>query len=729
MSTNDDTRSSEKNEVDWTGLSLSQPTASANANTAAVFHAVRRNWLLGLALGVISAAICGVAAYWLIPNSFTPFAYIRVAMNPEVLVYGNDRGTSRQDYEVYKNTQIGSLKSPLVFVAALRKPNIAALGIVRRQKDPLSWLQDYLRVVYINDSEIMRVSLSDNNSQETADLINAIVDAYLEEVVNKEEQNRRENAAKLAKISNNKTNEVRTQKAALSSLAEELGAGDNETLKTQAAVNIRKLEYLNSGLYQLQAKLNESRADLQSSKFMLNKIDEMPVSEIELEEFMHGDRGCQDLKAMIAGMRQAVNQQNQNVIPGMERPSLKQPGKTLESMEQEYDARRTEFRELIKTAKVNQLKEKITEASINVAIFEVQEKELLGIVDKQEQIVKGFGKSSVEVDMMKDDLKSLQAALYDISTQKGKLEVESLAQPRIAIAQNAEPPKSVDNAKLVIAGIVFVALLGFALPMSGIVWWDTRKNRVNSSEDIAKGLGLPVIGSVPTIPGRAIRRLGAVGSQNLYWNVRLTESIDGIAAKLLRDSTMEDKRVVLITSAVSGECKTTLATQLAMSLARAGRRTVLVDFDLRHPAIYKSFQLPLNPGVCEALCGEVRTCDAVSETGMNNLFVMTAGQADHHALQALANGGDKKIFAELREEYEFVIIDGSPILTVADSRYLSQHVDKVVLSVFRDFSRMTKVAAACDTLETFGVHNVEAVVTSSTEEGHGFGHPLSTAAA
>jgi Mrp family chromosome partitioning ATPase len=166
-----------------------------------------------------------------------------------------------------------------------------------------------------------------------------------------------------------------------------------------------------------------------------------------------------------------------------------------------------------------------------------------------------------------------------------------------------------------------------------------------------------------------------------------------------------------------------------MSLARAGRRTVLVDFDLRHPAIDRSFQLPLDPGVSESLCGEVNVRDAVCETGMNNLFVLTAGRSDHHALQALANGKDKVLFDELREDYEFVIIDGSPILPVADSRYISQHVDTVVMSVFRDFSQIPKVMAAYEILETFGVKDLEAVVTSSTEGGRGDDRSVASEAA
>jgi capsular exopolysaccharide synthesis family protein len=316
-------------------------------------------------------------------------------------------------------------------------------------------------------------------------------------------------------------------------------------------------------------------------------------------------------------------------------------------------------------------------------------------------------------------LENLENVRKTIASKREALEVETNSRPRIQLRQPAEVPQSSDNPKMKMALSILVAMIGLVLPLFAIVALDVHKQRINSSEDVAKGLGLSVIGSVPMIPSRAIRRLGAPSTKNQHWNVRLAESIDTIAAKLLRNAMIEKNRVVLITSAISGEGKTTLATQVAMSLARAGKQTVLVDFDLRRPAIDKAFQLPLHPGISEALCGENDVKSLPQSTGLPNLDVVTAGRCDRHALQALANGSDKQLFEEFREKYEFVIVDGSPILPVADSRYVSQHVDSVVLSVFRDYSRAPKVMAACEILESFGVHDIEAVVTSSGEDGYG----------
>ena len=220
------------------------------------------------------------------------------------------------------------------------------------------------------------------------------------------------------------------------------------------------------------------------------------------------------------------------------------------------------------------------------------------------------------------------------------------------------------------------------------------------------------------IPATVMRRLGDTTQQSQIWKMRFTESVDGVAARLLRKAECDQTRVVLITSALSGEGKTTLATQLAMSLARAQRRTVLVDFDLRQPTLDGALGLPLGPGICEALRGEGDVMDMVQQTETECLSVVTAGSWDRQVLVALSNGTVGTVLEQLRTNFDFVIIDSSPLLPIVDTRLVCQHVDAVVLSVFRDVSQGSKVLAAQEMLDAFGVRSVEAVVTGGEEHGN-----------
>jgi Mrp family chromosome partitioning ATPase len=149
------------------------------------------------------------------------------------------------------------------------------------------------------------------------------------------------------------------------------------------------------------------------------------------------------------------------------------------------------------------------------------------------------------------------------------------------------------------------------------------------------------------------------------------------------------------------------------------RRTLLVDFDLRRPVLDGVFGLPLEPGVCDALRGKGDAAALIRPTSTDHLSVLTAGRWDRMALASLANGAGGGLFQQLRRQFDFVIVDSSPILPVADTRFVSQHADAVLLSVFRDISEFPKIQAACEILDAFGVHDIEAVVTGGPSFAYG----------
>jgi polysaccharide biosynthesis transport protein len=166
----------------------------------------------------------------------------------------------------------------------------------------------------------------------------------------------------------------------------------------------------------------------------------------------------------------------------------------------------------------------------------------------------------------------------------------------------------------------------------------------------------------------------------------------------------------MITSASKGEGKSSLSSHLAISLARTGRRTLLADFDLRSPSAHRLFEIARGPGVCELLRGEVDV-DEVVVPVMADLDVIPAGSRDALAVRTLAQDGLSDLIARMKARYDFVVIDSAPLLPVADSLLLSQHVDAVVLSVYREVSRMPTVFAGHERLAGLGVRVLGVVVT------------------
>jgi len=194
------------------------------------------------------------------------------------------------------------------------------------------------------------------------------------------------------------------------------------------------------------------------------------------------------------------------------------------------------------------------------------------------------------------------------------------------------------------------------------------------------------------------------------------ESVDTIRTMLLHSSRANNTRVIMVTSAVGGEGKTSLSSQLAASLARAWKKTLLIDGDLRNPTAHQLFDVPQDPGFSEVLRGELSATEAVRSTPLSRLWILPAGHWDSHAVQALAQDNVRTILEELKQQYDFIIFDSCPILPVADSLLLGQNVDGVLMTVMNDVSRSPAVHAAHQRLEGLGIKILGAVVIGTKNE-------------
>jgi capsular exopolysaccharide synthesis family protein len=193
----------------------------------------------------------------------------------------------------------------------------------------------------------------------------------------------------------------------------------------------------------------------------------------------------------------------------------------------------------------------------------------------------------------------------------------------------------------------------------------------------------------------------------------LTESVDSARTMLLHLARMEQLRTVMVTSAVGGEGKTSLIVQLAASFARAGRRTLLIDADLRKPSLHRLLNVPTAPGLSELLCASAGLRDALQRTPADGLFVIPAGQANEQARQALALGRLNPILDAVKGQFDIVLIDSAPVLPVNDSLLIGQEVDGVVFAVMRHVSQLPKVYAAYQRLTSLDIRVLGAVVNGT----------------
>ncbi len=683
-----------------------------------LMFAFKRRWRPALLIGTPVALIAVVLAWFLLPAHFTAFALMRVAAVEPRLVFKTveDQG----DFHTYLKTQMALIKSRFVLNAALRRPGVGELSIVRSQKHPVEWLEKVLMIDTYNSPEILRLSIAGDQPQELATLVNAVKDAYLEEVVLAERKQRIARLADLERIYQDTEKKVRQREERISSLAKQLGSGDSKalTIKQQMALEyIAQLRREHSRLrFELmRAQVNGTvSAELGSlsvgkgSKSSSSEDSLLPDGEEVDPRVAAAQRRIAQLKGLIARYEQQVIDKNH--------PSLLAYRDELASLQQALVG---------KPANEKDGKDGDEVAMSRVEIIKKQEQLLREELEKYSQTVKDIGTSSYELEMMKDEVEQVAKISEKVGGEMEALRIELQSPTRVTLLQEAEVPQLRDmGRKKSLAGVAGMGGFGLVLLVMAVLEFHTR--RITDPQDISQTLALDLLGTLPAMPKSGWKFWQRPTAGRLaVWNNALIESVDNVRSILLHGEDGVRRQVLLVASANSGEGKTTFACQLAGSLARAGRKTVLVDFDLRRPRVHELMQTPLELGLSEFLSDRLQIDTVIHRTSEAKLDVIPAGRVNDEALHSIARDGADSLFRQLRKDYEFVVVDSSPILYVADGGAIGRNVDGAILAIRSHISRMPVVAVTCERLEMLGIDLVGAVmvgVRSDVSGGYGYSY-------
>ncbi len=687
----------------------------------ALLASLRRRWFPALCLGLVAALVAAGVAWFIVPLPYTSFAELRILAAPATLIFESQE--SRTQFEVYKGTQMRMVKSQFVLNAALRDKEIAQCSLLRDEPYPLEWLEKNVSVSS-PATEFLRVSLSGREPKELAKIVNAIRDEYLSEVVNSENNTRNRRISELDKAHRDLEQQLLQRRTTLKRLVKNLQTGDPLALTEKQKMMMELGSALRKQRTQMQFELMSARIKLAATEEPTGPNEELQVPDAVVEMEVAKEPELQMAEQHVRQKQDHLNKL-ENVTSNKEHKRLVVARAELENAKTNRDELKIKLRPQVTarivTEALNKSQASVGSLKETIKLTESTVKQLDLEMDKQSVETKQTGEWSLEVETLKDDL--MQAKIIDqrLTTEIEQLKVELKADPRVLKYRDAEAPNQPDyDKKLRVVGMAGFGAM--ALVAACIVWFDVRTQRISSLEEIATGLRLPILGSLPKIP-----RYVAAGKKSRtaiakadVWQGSLMESVDSARVMLLRRAELDNAKVAMVVSAMMSEGKTTLSCHLATSLARAGYRTLLMDTDIRRPSVHRVFDLPNEPGVCELLRQEAQLSDAVVPTPQDGLFVISAGRITQDALRQLAQDALNPIMAKLREDYDFVIVDSSPILPVTDSLLVSQYVDGVIFSIRRDVSQYPKVATACQRLAMIGIPLWGAVVIGLDQTPYGY---------
>ncbi|WP_104055247.1 MULTISPECIES: polysaccharide biosynthesis tyrosine autokinase [unclassified Arthrobacter] len=225
---------------------------------------------------------------------------------------------------------------------------------------------------------------------------------------------------------------------------------------------------------------------------------------------------------------------------------------------------------------------------------------------------------------------------------------------------------------------LLIGLLGGLI--GGIVFAVLREaldTKIRGEADFVEYSKAPVLGGIAYDPHAAKKPLL---TQTAPQSPR-AESFRQIRTNFQFANISSKSKTVLVTSSLPGEGKSTTATNLAMAMAQAGQRVVLVEADLRRPMVASYLGLEGMAGLTTALIGDARVVDLLQPWGEDELFVLTSGRIPPNPSELLASEAMSRLILELENTFDAVIIDAPPLLPVTDAAVLAQKVGGVVLVV------------------------------------------------
>jgi succinoglycan biosynthesis transport protein ExoP len=315
-------------------------------------------------------------------------------------------------------------------------------------------------------------------------------------------------------------------------------------------------------------------------------------------------------------------------------------------------------------------------------------------LEKQKQLANKLNESAIEYSLLRRDVES-NRQLYEGLLEKLKEAGVSagLKSNNFRIVDSARVPNSPVEPN-VPRNLGFALVLGLTSGVGLAFLLEGLDNTVRTTEQAQMISGLAPLGMIPlgsktAREGAGTKRLALASSNEaveLVTQVRpqsqMAESYRALRTSLLLSNLGAPPKVIMITSALPQEGKSTTSINCAVVLAQKGVRVLLIDADLRRPSIHKTLGMGPRSGLSNVLTGSVTLQQVITHTDvLPNLDVLPAGTPPPNPAELLASANMRDVLNELREKYDHIVVDTPPTLSVTDAVVLSPRADAIVLVI------------------------------------------------
>jgi capsular exopolysaccharide synthesis family protein len=624
----------------------------------------------------------------------------------------------------YLFTQCQVIHSTAILSSALKNPNVSAASCLQGVENPVAMLKNSVVAGPANQGDLITIAMESTRPEDAAVIVNGVVDAYISYL----SEQHKSTAVEVVQILQN---EMKVREAELQKDQQQIldfkRANPNLAIAIDAGKALPgRFAALSEALTQAQMRTMEvkvavgqaknAKDDPVQLKRILDHVDSLPNTSDGVDVAV--DPGL--AAAYQAAELQALNQQ---ATLGEKSAALKETQMRLQLLRQQLQSERQAAADTymsMLTAELDMATQR--EDALKKAVDEVRP-EAIDLNAKQaeyDQLVQQADNTQRALDMLDSRIKAVNVT-------------DDIGHLTATVLEKAEPVFTpVRPSRTHTMGMALV--MGLMIGLGGTLLREMMEQHLTSPNEISNLLSLPILGAVPTIEadsgaGAATQLSQLRASWHRYMR-RLTLSRDrsdaGAAAAMARRGQEmrlqpysdvaeayrtirtaisfglggQPAKTILITSPVAGDGKTTLASNLAISIAQAGRRVLLIDADCRSPKQHKIFGLAESPGLSDVLAGKSRLSEAVQGTTVEKLDVLACGSRVSSSAELLSSPALMGMLKEASEDYDQVLLDSSPVIPISDARILAASCEATILVLRSGKSTRRLADQSLDALES-----------------------------
>ena len=268
------------------------------------------------------------------------------------------------------------------------------------------------------------------------------------------------------------------------------------------------------------------------------------------------------------------------------------------------------------------------------------------------------------------------------------------------------------------------ALLGVGGWLLIVLLFAMTKNTIHNEEMLSRLLNFDCFGQVPSVkvPGRDACPLIHVGRRK----PEFSEAVRAARLRVERAMEQGEKKVLLVSSAIPGEGKTTVSVNLAMSMARRGKRVLIIDCDLRNPSVAKALRIKARHSLVDYLTGKMMLRELLCPTEVENLFIIPGGSGGGKVTDLITRERGTSMIQAARKLFDFVILDTPPCSMLADAAEVAALADAGLLVVRQDYASRDQIIDGVQRLSDADLpvigwvfNYVERSLSTSSDYGYG----------